>query len=110
MGITGLLELSALMLFSLNLLLTLLARRRVHSGEQPLAPSTRVREAVNADPQIQQRLREIGVTMFDDAPFIAPSLTFGALALAWGRQPDELLAELGGNSTRAPTSNPLAAF
>jgi hypothetical protein len=32
--------------------------------------------------------------MFADAPFIAPSMTFGALALAWGRSPAELLADL----------------
>lgn len=94
MGITGVLELTALMLFGLNLLLTVLARRRVHSAERPLTSDARVREVVNVFPEIQQRLGEIGVTMFDESPFIAPSLTFGALALAWGWRPDELLARL----------------
>jgi hypothetical protein len=95
MGLTGLLELSALVLFALNLVLTALARRRTYSPEQPLAPATRVRDAVNARPALQQRLREIGVNMFDNAAFIAPSLTFGALALGEGRPPEQFLADLG---------------
>jgi hypothetical protein len=42
----------------------------------------------------RHRLHDISVTMFDQAPFVAPSLTFGALALAWGKKPEELLAEI----------------
>ena len=108
MGVTGLLELSALILFALNLLLTALERRRVYSPLRPLTPDTRVREAVNALPALQQRLREIGVTMFDRAPFIAPSLTFGALALAWGLQPEELLSQLDAIPARRPETGPAA--
>jgi hypothetical protein len=93
-GLSGVLELSALMLFSLNLALTARNRRRTHSVDQPLTPDVRVREAINARPELQQRLRELGVTMFDDAAFIAPSMTFGALALAWGQRPADLLENL----------------
>jgi hypothetical protein len=95
MGVTGLLELSALILFGLNLGWTARNRRRVYGAGEPLAADTRVREAVNAWPELQLRLHELGVTMLDAAPFIAPSMTFGALALAWGRQPEELLDQLG---------------
>jgi len=94
MGLTGLLELAALALFALNLVWTVRNRRHVYSGDEPLRPDTRVREAINVRPQLQQQLRQIGVTMLDDAPFIAPSLTFGAMALAWGKSPGELLADL----------------
>jgi hypothetical protein len=94
MGITGILELSSLVLFALNLAMTVRRRRHVYNAGEPLTPHTRVREAVNARPALQHRLRDAGVTMFDKTPFIAPSLTFGALALAWGRSPHDLLAEL----------------
>jgi hypothetical protein len=49
---------------------------------------------VNTRPEIQERLRELGVSMFDEAPFIAPSMTLGALALASGMTPLELIAAL----------------
>lgn len=94
MGITGVLELTALILFALNLGVTVRRRHHVFGADEPLTPDTRVREAVNARPILQQRLRDVGVTMFDDTPFIAPSLTFGALALAEGRSPQDLLTEL----------------
>ncbi|HWB53702.1 MAG TPA: hypothetical protein VG722_05895 [Tepidisphaeraceae bacterium] len=94
MGITGLLEGSALVLFALNLILTVRRRRHIYSACEPLTVDTRVREAVNARPELQQQLNQAGITMLDDAPFIAPSMTFGALALAWGGEPAELLAEL----------------
>jgi hypothetical protein len=97
MGMTGLLELTALVLFALNLAMTVWRRRRVYRAGDPLTPDARVREAVNARPNLQQRLSEIGINMFDDAPFIAPSMTFGALALACGREPRELLSELESN-------------
>jgi hypothetical protein len=91
MGLTGVLELAALILFGINLAGTWRNRRRVYVGGGPLTPNTRVQEAVNARPEIQDRLSALGVTMFDDAPFIAPSMTFGALALAWNMRPDELV-------------------
>jgi hypothetical protein len=94
MGVTGVLELAALILFALNLAMTVRRRRHVYAAGERLAPDTRVREAVNARPALQQQLRDAGVTMFADAPFIAPSMTCGALALAWGRSPAELLADL----------------
>jgi hypothetical protein len=93
-GVTGVLELSALILFALNLAVTVQRRRHVYTADEPLTPDTRVREAVNARPVLQQRLRNAGVTMFDEAPFIAPSMTFGALALASVRSPADLLADL----------------
>ena len=67
------------------------------------AKDVRVREAVNAHPELQYRLHEIGITMFDEAGFIAPSMTFGALALAVGRRPWDLLAELGRTPPAAAT-------
>jgi hypothetical protein len=102
MGATGLLELSAVVLFALNLALTVRRRRHVYAAHEPLTPHTRVREAVNARPDLQDRLRDAGVTMFDNSPFIAPSLTFGALALAEGRRPEDLLAELCTAPAAAP--------
>jgi hypothetical protein len=65
-----------------------------------------VREAVNARPELQRRLCEIGITMFDAAPFIAPSMTFGALALAVGRRPRDLLAELD-SAAVSPIAGPV---
>ena len=109
MGLTGLLELTALILFGLNLLLTALARRRIYTRDQPLTADTRVCEAVNAHPELQRRIRELGITMFDQAPFIAPSLTIGALALGWGRQPEQLLAELNVQDARPTTPAPAFA-
>jgi hypothetical protein len=94
MGVTGVLELAALLLFGLNVAATARRRRRVYAAGDPLTADTRVREAVNVRPELQQRLRDAGVTMLDEAGFIAPSLTFGAMALAWGRQPRDLLAEI----------------
>jgi uncharacterized protein involved in response to NO len=102
MGLTGLLELAALGLFALNLAWTLRNRRRVYRSGDPLGPDTRVREAINAHPHLQQRLHEIGLTMLDEAPFIAPSMTLGAMALAWGWRPGNLLAAL----KDAPESQP----
>jgi hypothetical protein len=94
MGMTGVLELAALALFALNLLATARNRRRVYREGERLTPDVRVREAVNARPELQQRFAALGITMFDDAPFIAPSMTIGALALAEGRDPDELVSAL----------------
>lgn len=110
MGLTGPLELSALILFAANLAMTARNRRIVFAAGDPLAPGTRVREAVNIDPNLPQRLHELGITMLDATPFIAPSLTFGGMALASGWQPEDLIARLpatvGGNraSTPAPTT------
>jgi hypothetical protein len=98
MGLTGVLELAALAMFAVNLAMTLRNRRRTYRGSQPLTPDVRVREAVNARPDLQSRLVEVGITMFDAAPFIAPSMTFGALALATGRRPRDLLAEMDGTA------------
>lgn len=95
MGFTGILELAALILFALNLAVTVRRRQHVYLVGERLTPDTRVREAVNARPELQKRLHEIGIAMFDDTPFIAPSLTFGALALAEGQSPEDLLAQLG---------------
>lgn len=94
MGATGVLELTALILFAINLAATARNRRRVYRRDEPLTPNTRVQEAVNARPEIQARLKELGVTMFDDVPFIAPSMTFGALALAWKLDPGDLVQAL----------------
>jgi hypothetical protein len=94
MGATGVLELAALILFAINLAATVVNRRRVYSVDQPLTPDTRVQDAVNAQPEIQERLYELGVTMFGDAPFIAPSMTFGALAFACGMKPGQLIEGL----------------
>jgi len=91
MGLTGLAELTAITLFALNLALTVRNRHRVYAAGEPLTPDTRVREAVNVRPELQRRFKQLGITMFDKAPFIAPSMTFGALALACGRQPHELI-------------------
>ncbi|HTL27652.1 MAG TPA: NnrS family protein, partial [Tepidisphaeraceae bacterium] len=91
MGVTGILELAALMLFAINIATTAWNRRRVYTAGKPVTPDTRVQEAVNACPDIQDRLRALGITMFDTAPFIAPSMTFGALALASGMNPGELI-------------------
>jgi hypothetical protein len=44
----------------------------------------------------------LGVTMFDDAAFIAPSMTTGALALAWGMSPAQLARALSGKRAGAP--------
>jgi hypothetical protein len=94
MGLTGILELAALILFAANIAATARNRRHVYSAAEPLTSDTRVQDAVNARPQIQEQLRELGVTMFDDAPFIAPSMTFGALALASGMTPGQLIEAL----------------
>ena len=69
-------------------------RRRVYEAADPLAPDVRVREAINARPAIQGRLRALGIGMFDDVPFVAPSMTFGALALATGWRPWDLVSAL----------------
>jgi hypothetical protein len=111
MGLTGLLELTALAMFAANVAMTLRNRRRTYCGSQPLTPGVRVREAVNARPELQGRLCEAGITMFDAAPFIAPSMTFGALALAVGRRPWDLLAELdGAANTKAIEPAPRGGF
>jgi hypothetical protein len=95
MGMTGVLELAALTLFAINLALTVSNRRRRWTGiAAALGPDTRVSDVVNARPGAQRRLRELGITMFDAAPTIAPSMTLGALALASRMQPDELVAAL----------------
>jgi hypothetical protein len=104
MGVTGLLELSALAMFAFNLIWTVRNRRHIYLADDALRTDTRVREAVNVRPQLQHYLRRIGVTMLDDAPFIAPSLTFGAMALAWGKQPEELLSELAAIEEKEPTT------
>ena len=90
-GVTGVLELAALILFAVDIAATAWSRRRVYCDDQPIAPDTRVLEAVNAHPQIQDRLSELGIEMFDQTPSIAPSMTFGALALACGMHPRELI-------------------
>jgi uncharacterized protein involved in response to NO len=91
MGFTGILELAALVLFAMNIGVTAGNRRRGYSGAAALTPDTRVQEAVNARPEIQDRFGELGITMFDAAPFIAPSMTLGALALASGMTPRQLV-------------------
>jgi hypothetical protein len=106
MGVTGVLELAALVLFAWNIAATAWNRRRVYRPDQPLTPNTRVQEAVNARPEIQDRLQELGVTMFDSAPFIAPSMTFGALALAWGMDPGGLIDELRAKPSHDPDPEP----
>jgi hypothetical protein len=95
MGLTGLLELTAIGLFAFNLLATVRNRRHVYRPGELLTPDVRVREAVNVYPALQTRLRQLGVDMFDKTLFIAPSLTFGALALGEGRTPEQFLTELG---------------
>jgi len=95
MGITGVLELGALILFGFNIAATALNRRRCYRAGEALTPNTRVQEAVNARPEIQDRLGELGITLFDDVPFIAPSMTMGALALAHQMRPDDLTTALG---------------
>ena len=52
-------------------------------------------------PQVQHRLRELGITMFDAAPFIAPSLTLGALSLSSRIRPEQLVNALRGATSRA---------
>lgn len=99
MGLTGLLELSALILFVANLMMTARNRQIVFQAGESITPNTRVREAVNVHPSLPQRLDALGINMLNAAPFIAPSMTFGALALASGWEPEELLARL---SSTAP--------
>jgi hypothetical protein len=94
MGITGVLELAALILFAVNIAATAWNRHRIYFPTSPLTPGTRVQEAVNAHPEIQDRLRDLGIKIFDSAPFIAPSMTFGALALASGFAPSQLIEAL----------------
>jgi hypothetical protein len=94
MGMSGVLELCALLCFAVNVVLTLVRRNRVYSRGQPILESTRVAEAVDQLPEIEHALRELRIDMFDAAPFIAPSMTFGALALVTGQRPSELVAEL----------------
>jgi hypothetical protein len=94
MGATGLLELTAIALFAFNLIVTVRNRRHVYRAGEPLTPDVRVREAVNVHPTLQTRLREAGVDMFDKTLFIAPSLTFGALALGEGKSPQKFLEEI----------------
>src|SRR5690606_38094496 len=102
MGITGVLELAALALFGVNLALTLRKRRHVYQADEPLTADTRVREAVNARPMLQQRFNRLGLTLFDQAAFIAPSMTLGAMALASRLQPAELLASLADEAIDPP--------
>jgi hypothetical protein len=106
MGFTGVLELAALALFALNLAMTVRDHQRIYSASEPLTANVHVRHAINVRPELQQRLREIGISMFDEATFIAPSMTFGALALASGRQPPDLLSELAlpSPATAVPSS------
>ncbi|HXE54387.1 MAG TPA: hypothetical protein VN541_15300 [Tepidisphaeraceae bacterium] len=94
MGFTGLAELTGVTLFAVNLALTVRNRRHVYAAGEPLTPDTRVHEAINALPDLQHRIAELGITMFDKAAFIAPSMTLGALALACGRQPHELVRQM----------------
>jgi hypothetical protein len=100
MGATGLLELTAIALFAINLLVTVRNRRHVYRAGEPLTPDVRVREAVNVYPALQTRLREMGVDMFDKTLFIAPSLTFGALALGEGQNPHEFLKQIRENRSQ----------
>ncbi len=94
MGFTGILELAALILFAFNLAATAWNRRRTYDVGKPLTPNTRVQEAINVHPEFQERLQDLGITMFDSAPFIAPSMTLGALALASGMTPRRLIDAL----------------
>src|SRR5690606_22159985 len=103
MGVTGVLELTALALFAVNLAWTLRKRHHVYRAGETLTADTRVREAVNARPLLQRHFNRLGITMFDQAPFIAPSMTMGALALASGHQPEDLLAELA-NDNETPAA------
>ena len=94
MGVSGLLELTAIALFGIDQMMTGRAGRLPYQADEPLTPRTRVREAVNARPDLEHRLRTLGIDMFDDSPFIAPSMTFGALALATGWDEEALVTAL----------------
>jgi hypothetical protein len=106
MGMSGVLELAALILFAINLALTVRNRRRVWTDAAAVTADTRLRELVNARPRVQGRLRELGITMFDAAPFIAPSMTLGALALTSRMRPDELVEALRENPSPGQTPIP----
>lgn len=105
MGFTGVLELAALILFAMNIAATAWNRRRIYAADRPLTPDTRVQEAVNAHPEIQDRFQELGITLFDKAPFVAPSMTFGALALASGMTPRRLIEALREKSSRSASDS-----
>lgn len=94
MGLSGLLELTALALFAYNILKTAIERRHVYRAGEKITPNTRIREAVNVYPRLQCRLREMGVDMFNVTPFIAPSLTFGGVALGEGKNPRNFVREM----------------
>lgn len=98
MGMTGVLELTALTLFAVDLALTVRKRWHVYGPSDRLTADVRVREAINTRPELLCRLDDAGITMFDEAPFIAPSMTLGALALASGWHVDELLERLESRS------------
>jgi hypothetical protein len=98
MPVSGVLEVSAIALMLINIALTArFARRRYRAG-QPIRPLTRVAEAIDEDPMLEAKLRKLGIDMFDDAAFVAPSMTFGALALAYGRDPEQLVRGVSGDS------------
>jgi hypothetical protein len=107
-GMTGVLELAALILFAVNIAATAWNHRRVYRATDPLTPDARVQQVVNARPEIQDRLPELGITMFDAAPFIAPSMTMGALALASGMSPRQLIDALRGTALHRPGDREVA--
>ena len=79
MGPTGLLELAAVLLFTLALLRTLLANRRPHQSNTLFTAATRLTEALTANPALAKTLRQLQIPIPSPVP---PTLTLGSLALA----------------------------
>ena len=106
MGVTGVLELAALILFAWNLTATALNRRRI-SQARPAAhakyarPGGRQRPPGHPGPAAGIRRHDVR-----QRPFIAPSMTFGALALAWGMDPGGLIDELRAKHPHDPDPEP----
>jgi len=102
MGVSGLLELAAIGLFALTIFRTLRASRRHYRPGERITPGTRVKDAVNAYPELQQTLLDLGIDMFAQAAFIAPSMRVGGLALGCSMQPLELAAKLNAAVAHTP--------
>lgn len=94
MAPSGILELTALLLFALTILRTLMASRRAYVKGEPITAGTRVREAINARPEMAAQISAFGIHILEDMPAIAPSMTFGALALSEGANLESLLTTL----------------
>lgn len=94
MGVSGLLELAAIALFALALMRAWHARGHRYVSDDPLLPGTRVRDAVNAHPRLIAAFTALQFPMLEETPAIAPSMTFGGMALALGWRPDQLVEEL----------------